>query len=65
MSLPKQGDSIKVVLKNGESVEGTVEWLDGNGVWVKNSDRSRWVPIELFLMPPQDREPRKDSGSEE
>jgi len=65
MSLSKQGDNIRVVLKNGETVEGTIEWLDGNGVWVKSPDRSRWVPIEALLVPPQDPEPKKDSGSEE
>ncbi len=65
MLLPKQGDGVKLVLKNGETVEGTVEWLDGNGVWVKNPEHSRWVPIEAFLAPPQDPEPKKDPGSEE
>ncbi len=65
MSLPKQGDSVKVVLRSGETVEGTVEWLDGNGAWIKNPERSRWVPIEVFLMPPAQPESKKDSASEE
>lgn len=65
MSTPKAGDSVKVLLRSGETVEGTVEWIDGNGVWIKNPDKSRWVPIEAFLMPPQPSEAKKDSGSEE
>ena len=65
MSLPKQGEAVRLVLKSGETVEGVVEWLDGNGVWVKNVERSRWVPVEAFLMPPPEPSARKDSGSEE
>jgi len=65
MSFPSHGDNVKLVLKNGETVEVTVEWLDGNGVWVKNPDRSRWVPIEVFLVLPQSPELKKDSASEE
>ena len=65
MSLPKQGDPVKVVLRNGETVEGTVEWLDGNGAWIKNSDLSRWVPIETFLLPPPAASAKKESSSEE
>ncbi len=46
MSLPKLGDSVKVTLKSGETIDGVIEWIDGNGAWVKNPKRSRWVPIE-------------------
>ena len=65
MSVPKQGESVRVVLKSGETVEGTVEWLDGNGAWIKSPERSRWVPIEAFLMPAQAPESKKNPGSEE
>ncbi len=65
MSVPKLGESVKVVLRSGETVEGTVEWLDGNGAWIKNPERSRWVPIEAFLPPPQAPESKKDSAPEE
>ncbi len=46
MSLPKLGDSVKVTLKNGETIDGVIDWIDGNGAWVKNPQKSRWVPIE-------------------
>jgi len=65
MSVPKQGESVRVVLKGGETVEGTVEWLDGNGAWIKSPEQSRWVPIEAFLMPAQATESKKDPVSEE
>jgi sRNA-binding regulator protein Hfq len=65
MSLPKQGETVKVVLRSGETVEGVVEWLDGNGVWIKNVEKSRWVPVETFLMPPPEPSAKKESGSEE
>ncbi len=65
MSMPKAGDTVRVLLKSGETVEGSVEWVDGNGAWVKNPEKSRWVPIEAFLSPVQPAEVKKDSGSEE
>ncbi len=66
MSLPKQGETVRVVLRSGETVEGVVEWLDGNGAWIKNKEKSRWVPIETFLMPPPaETSAKKDSGAEE
>lgn len=65
MSLPRQGDVVRVVLRSGETVEGQVEWLDGNGAWIKSSEKSRWVPVETFLTPPPEPSAKKDSGSEE
>jgi hypothetical protein len=65
MSLPKPGESAKVVLRSGETVEGTVEWVDTNGAWIKGTERSRWVPIETFLKPPIAPELKKESASEE
>jgi len=37
MPLPKQGDTVKVTLLNRETIEGVVEWVDGNGLWVKGT----------------------------
>lgn len=51
MALPKQGDTVKVTLLNRETIEGVVEWVDGNGLWVKGAERSRWVPLEAFTAP--------------
>ena len=51
MSVPKPGDTIKVTLLNRETVEGVVEWVDGNGFWVKGAQRSRWVPLEALTVP--------------
>jgi len=51
MALPKQGDTVKVTLLNRETIEGVVEWVDGNGLWVKGALRSRWVPLEAFTAP--------------
>ena len=48
MSLPKPGDTVKVSLLNGETVEGVVEWIDGNGAWIKGAQRSRWIPLEAL-----------------
>ena len=51
MSLPKPGDTVKVTLLNRETIEGVVEWVDGNGLWVKGAQRSRWVPLEALSVP--------------
>ncbi len=51
MPLPKAGDTVKISMINGETIEGVVEWIDGNGAWVKGAQRSRWVPLEA-LQPP-------------
>jgi len=42
---------VKVTLLNRETIEGVVEWVDGNGLWVKGAERSRWVPLEAFTAP--------------
>lgn len=49
MPLPRTGDNVRVSLLNGETVEGIVEWIDGNGAWVRGVQRSRWVPLEALL----------------
>lgn len=49
--MPKPGDTIKVTLLNRETIEGVVEWADGNGFWVKGAQRSRWVPLEALSAP--------------
>ncbi len=51
MSLPKPGNTVKVTLLNRETIEGVVEWIDGNGLWIKGVQRSRWVPLEALSMP--------------
>ena len=51
MALPKPGDTVKVTLLNRETIEGVVEWVDGNGLWIKGAQRSRWVPLEALSMP--------------
>jgi hypothetical protein len=56
MSLPKPGDTVKVTLLNRETIEGIVEWVDGNGLWIKGAQRSRWVPLEALSMPHQSHE---------
>ena len=65
MSFPKPGETVRVVLRSGETVEGVVEWVDGNGAWVKSPDRSRWIPVETFLIPIPEPSAKKESGSEE
>ena len=60
MSLPKAGDTVKVTLMSGETIEGSVEWIDGNGALIKGAQKSRWVPLEAFQPQPQDDDP-KDS----
>jgi len=52
MSLPKTGDIVKISMLNRETIEGVVEWIDGNGVWIKSAQRSRWVPLEALQSPP-------------
>ncbi len=68
MSLPNLGDSVKVTLKNGETIDGVIDWIDGNGAWVKNPQKSRWVPIESLTpsasVPALPRESGKDSSEE-
>ena len=51
MPLPGPGDTVKIVLLNRETIEGVVEWVDGNGLWVKGAQRSRWVPLEALTVP--------------
>ena len=48
MALPKSGDSVKVTLMSGETIEGSVEWIDGDGAMIKTAQKSRWVPLEAF-----------------
>ncbi len=64
MSLPKLGDSVKVTLKNGETVDGIIEWINGNGAWVKNPQKSRWVPIESLSPSATASAIRQESGKE-
>lgn len=67
MPLPKAGDTVKISLLNGETVEGVVEWIDGNGAWVKGGQRSRWVPLEALEPPPTSQqsqdEPRQEGSA--
>lgn len=65
MTIPRAGDSVKVTLKNGDTVEGIVEWIDGNGAWVKGSQKSRWVPIEALVAPPAAVEAKAGTSTEE
>jgi hypothetical protein len=60
MSLPKPGDHVKVTLLSGETIEGIVDWIDGNGAWIKGTQKSRWVPLEAF-QPQQQQDDSKDS----
>ena len=61
--VPKPGDSVKVTLMNGDIVEGTVEWIDGNGALVKGALKTRWVPLESLFSPPQPLEAKKEKPS--
>ncbi len=61
-SMPKPGDAVSVTLHNKETIEGTVEWVDGNGAWIKGTQRARWVPIEYFLRPDLVNPPPKPAG---
>ena len=46
---------------SGEIIEGSVEWIDGDGAMIKGAQKSRWVPLEAFQ--PQD--PVDDSKESE
>lgn len=65
--VPKPGDNVKITMLNGDIVEGSVEWVDGNGALVKGAEKTRWVPLESLLSPPQPLEAKKEkpSASEE
>ena len=52
MPLPKAGENVKVTLMSGETIEGSVEWIDGDGAMIKGPQKTRWVPLEAF-QPPQ------------
>lgn len=56
---------MKVTLKNGETVEGIVEWVDGNGAWVKGSQKARWVPVEALVAPTAAEEAKPGTMKEE
>ena len=60
MPLPKAGESVKVTLMSGETIEGSVEWIDGDGAMIKGAQKSRWVPLEAF-QPQQPIDDSKDS----
>ena len=49
---PRAGDAVRLTLKNGETVEGVIEWVDGNGALVRGSQKTRWVPLEALVAPP-------------
>jgi hypothetical protein len=59
-SVPKVGENVKVVLLNGDTIEGIVEWIDGNGALVKGGQKTRWVPLESLLSPPPSLEAKKE-----
>ncbi len=48
MALPKPGDNVKVTLMSGETIEGVIDWIDGDGAWIKGTLKNRWVPLEAF-----------------
>ena len=62
---PRAGDAVKVTLKNGETVEGVIEWVDGNGALVRGSQKMRWVPLEALLAPPSAEGARAGKSTEE
>ncbi len=63
--VPKPGESVKVTLLNGDVIEGTVEWIDGNGAWVKGAQKTRWVPLESLLPAPVETKREKQPAPEE
>jgi hypothetical protein len=44
---------------SGETIEGIIDWIDGNGAWIKGAQKSRWVPLEAF-QPQQPEDDQKD-----
>ena len=52
MPSPRPGDAVTLTLKNGETVEGVIEWIDGNGAFVRGTQKARWVPLEALVAPP-------------
>jgi len=62
---PRAGDAVRLTLKNGETVEGVVEWVDGNGALVRGSQKTRWVPLEALLAPPAAEGARAGKSTEE
>ena len=64
MSLPKPGQTVKVTLRSGETIEGVVDWVYGNGAWVKNQQKARWIPIESLLMPAESGSTKRETGEE-
>ena len=60
MPLPQAGENVKVTLMSGETIEGSVEWIDGDGAMIKGAQKSRWVPLEAF-QPQQPIDDSKDS----
>ena len=60
MPLPKAGENVKVTLMSGETIEGSVEWIDGDGAMIKGVQKSRWVPLEAF-QPQQEIDDSKDN----
>ncbi len=65
MSMRRPGDPVNVTLRNGETVEGVIEWIDGNGAWVKGPQKARWIPLEALLTPASSEETKKDTAVEE
>ena len=65
MSGPRAGDAVRLTLKNGETVEGVIEWVDGNGALVRGSQKTRWVPLEALLAPPAAEGARAEKTAEE
>jgi len=62
---PRAGDAVRLTLKNGETVEGVIEWVDGNGALVRGSRKTRWVPLEALLAPPAAEGARAGKSTEE
>ena len=64
MPLPKPGETVKVTLRNGETIEGVVDWVNGNGAWVKNQQKARWIPMEALLIPAESESTKRETGEE-